>query len=277
MACRLLPQVLWRFGSVAVCSVIAPLLSYFSLGVASGVAPSLTDLALALGVHPSCNSLESVARPLLLVMLLFSGPLLEAGIELAMDGANAIRRSVVKCTKEPLTTARALVVAPVCEEWVFRCNTMPLFLAAGAGVGAAIVLSAATFGLAHVHHVLELRRLGKTWRAALMQVGFQLTYTTAFGCMAAGLLYASGSALGAILMHAFCNFMGAPMLPWLRDPRHGLHRYRVGMLLVYALGLVGFCVAAATGAGSVQHECAGKLAAQHWRAMHPVAAGVGET
>lgn len=43
-----------------------------------------------------------------------------------------------------------------------------------------------------------------------MQVLFQFTYTTVFGCYSAYVFTATGSLLSPILVHSFCNWMGVP-------------------------------------------------------------------
>jgi membrane protease YdiL (CAAX protease family) len=162
-----------------------------------------------------------------------------------------------------LAALRALVVAPIGEEWVFRCNIIPIFVAAHIAPAAAVALSAVAFGGAHVHHAIEQRRLGHAWSSILASTALQLSYTSLFGVIAGIMLLRTGSAVGIILMHAFCNAMGLPSPTWLQGGGDGegtqspFWRWRHAFMAAYALGIFGFVAILAFGFGERQHQCVG--------------------
>jgi prenyl protein peptidase len=89
---------------------------------------------------------------------------------------------------------------------------VPLFLTAQTSNTTIIFLTPIIFGLAHVHHFYEFRLTHPHTPlvAALLRTLLQFTYTTLFGGYATFLFLRTGSLLSAILVHAFCNWMGFP-------------------------------------------------------------------
>ena len=96
-----------------------------------------------------------------------------------------------------------------------------------------------THNIAHGHHLYyQLKQRGVSTQRAIMQVGFQLIYTTIFGFMSAFVFLRTGHVLAAIAMHAFCNSIGFPRFSWikLKNPKDYIN------CVFYVIGLVSFCV-----------------------------------
>eukprot|EP01032_Pedospumella_encystans_P008482 gene8482-10065_t len=131
---------------------------------------------------------------------------------------------------------RALIVAPITEEIVFRSITVPsLYIAlvaapkimlhvssmAGLKNGieyvdfaytpwVVVCLNPLCFGLAHVHHLIEKLNSGANPVSAILSSLVQFTYTSIFGVIATLLLMRTNSVYAAILSHIVCNSVGLP-------------------------------------------------------------------
>jgi membrane protease YdiL (CAAX protease family) len=226
--------------------------------------PAAQSAAQQLGLAPSCYAaaLPAVA-PLLLVAVLFAGPLLQAALgALAACCAQQRRGSARGAPPQegwldaalpqlaalpPLRLARALVAAPVLEEWVFRACAAPLWRAAGASHAAAVAAAAACFGAVHAHHYWELLRSGTPPAAAARAVALQVAYTAAFAAIAAHAFQRTGSLAGVVAAHALANALGLPSLGWL-SAGHPLHAARGALGAAYAGGIAGFAWLLAGGA-----------------------------
>ena len=150
-----------------------------------------------------------VTRSVLLVAVLFAGPLYEY---LIVDGGfTTLPRDIHR----ELMSARGLrnyIAGPLTEEFVFRGCICSLHLLAGVSLGRVILLTPLYFAIAHAHHVYErvathgLPHL----RSACVVAAVQLGYTTIFGWLANFLLIQTGSIWPPFVVHAFCNAMGLP-------------------------------------------------------------------
>ena len=105
-----------------------------------------------------------------------------------------------------------LLQGPITEEVLFRSASVPLLLLSQTSNTTIIFLTPIIFGLAHVHHFYEFRisHPHTPVVSALLRSLLQFTYTTLFGGYATFIYLRSGSLLGVILVHAFCNWMGFP-------------------------------------------------------------------
>ena len=113
---------------------------------------------------------------------------------------------------------------------------VPVLHLAGFTASAMMLLPPLFFGLAHSHHVVTvLRERGASPAQAAAGVLFQVGYTSLFGAMAAYYLINTGSLVGPVLAHAFCNTMGFPPLAHLWTSSR-----RVLLGSCYLLGLVGY-------------------------------------
>ncbi|KAL5251221.1 hypothetical protein ACHWQZ_G016805 [Mnemiopsis leidyi] len=172
----------------------------------------------------------SALLPLSLTLLLFSGPLYQQLYEF---------RSGLLSDYDSYTDVvliRNLVVAPVAEEIVFRGCLAPL-LFKPLGWTATVLILPLFFGVAHIHHGLELYRRGNPFLEVLATVLIQTAFTSAFGAYSTLIFLTTGSVYGPIVCHAFCNSMGCPDLSSISQTRNP--RFTWG---VYFLGLVGFLI-----------------------------------
>ncbi|XP_013127874.1 CAAX prenyl protease 2 isoform X2 [Oreochromis niloticus] len=92
--------------------------------------------------------------------------------------------------------------------------------------------------LAHFHHVIEERRLGKESMSVILLVaGMQFLYTTVFGAFTAFIFIRTGHVVGPVLCHSFCNSQGLP------DISSALqHPQSSALLFLYLLGGLLFLV-----------------------------------
>ncbi|KAI0779196.1 hypothetical protein BC629DRAFT_1523164 [Irpex lacteus] len=178
----------------------------------------------------------------LIVFVLYAGPLYVC----FLSGSLPFQASwSFKSDVAPIFTTwvgwRNYIVAPLTEEVVFRACILAIYHLAGVSSKKLIFLSPLWFGLAHVHHGLEVyHRLGCTAQAArtaVISVLFQLAYTTLFGFHCAYLFLKSGSLLPPLLSHIFCNIMG---LPGFGSDVAQFPQRRMIIILVYVFGIVGY-------------------------------------
>lgn len=167
---------------------------------------------------------------------LFIGPIVQ---HLAM-----VAEGVVPLMSPPpggvWVSLRNLLYAPCTEEFVFRACMVRLWVAAAFPTGAIVFLTPFCFALAHTHHFLEqVRRCGNK-KVALMNIGFQVFYTSLFGMYSNFLLVRTGSLPAVMLAHSFCNHQGFPDVGFLQSPRHPLYRHRQWIGAVYLTGIIGF-------------------------------------
>lgn len=180
------------------------------------------------GLAPA--SVLAMLTPLLMTVGLFLGPLVQLAYEPSWDVSwNSTARSWVFW--------RNTVFAPLAEEWVFRACMIALLVHSGAAsYGACVLVPPLFFGLAHAHHVFSLMRdRGASAAQAVAAVAFQIGYTTLFGAMAAYYMLLTGSLVGPVLSHAFCNCMGFPDFAGALERRH--------VALAYVVGLTGYMAA----------------------------------
>ncbi|MFQ6641461.1 hypothetical protein Gotur_016614 [Gossypium turneri] len=106
-----------------------------------------------------------------------------------------------------------LLIAPVTEELVFRACMIPLLLCGGFKAYNAIFLCPTFFSLAHLNHMMEIySRHNYSLLKASLVVGLQLGYTVVFGSYASFLFIRTGNIVAPLVAHAFCNYMGLPVL-----------------------------------------------------------------
>jgi prenyl protein peptidase len=108
-----------------------------------------------------------------------------------------------------------------------------------------IFLSPLVFGLAHLHHFYEFRITHPQvpLLAAVARSFLQLIYTSLFGAYATFVFLRTGSLLGIIAVHTFCNAMGLPRLGGFVEPYWLLSQDRspkqIVLTMVYYVLLLG--------------------------------------
>lgn len=163
-----------------------------------------------LGLRPA-GAFRAAATAVGLCVCLFAGPLCMAHADSQLTSRRTLQsraawwRNIVVVRSQRTVETQIMSSqftgrpqAPLTEEFFFRGCMCPLLLSGRWTTGQVIVGCPVFFGkcsevhrfyvlmhitrmsgIAHAHHVLELRGIrGMPWRAACMQVGFQVMYTT---------------------------------------------------------------------------------------------------
>ncbi|KAI9026903.1 CAAX prenyl protease 2-like protein [Hyaloraphidium curvatum] len=211
-----------RIKAVICVSFVAPAVPLGLLYVRGAFANARTAeeaLRMALpwfGLARSNASIWIVAAPVAKAASLYLGPLVEALLDSSRGVLSVLPRELLPSKAPDLLFVRNCVVAPIAEEWVFRANIIPLFLAAGFSRAAIVAIVPLFFGIAHLHHLLEAFRAqsvtGERTSVILAQTGFQFGYTTVFGCWSTYWLLRTGNIGAIICCHAICNYMGFPQV-----------------------------------------------------------------
>ncbi|KAJ4378775.1 CAAX prenyl protease [Didymella sp. IMI 355093] len=162
-----------------------------------------------LGIWP-ISILDSV-RGILLVCILFAGPLFENGI-VDGDWKYWVKFQGVHEILSSWIGYRNFVVGPVSEEIVWRSLMVPLHVLAQFSEKQIVFLTPLYFGIAHVHHLYEfhITHPEVPMLMATLRSLFQFTYTSLFGFFATFLYLRTGNVYTCILAHTFCNWMGLP-------------------------------------------------------------------
>ncbi|KAL5405892.1 hypothetical protein PMIN03_008153 [Paraphaeosphaeria minitans] len=196
-----------RIRAVTSSSIFSVALTIFVLHQSAHL--SAADILRLLGLWP-ISPVDS-AKTILLVAILFAGPLFEQGI---VDGQlkDWVRGRDVIQTLGTWTGYRNYVVGPVSEELIWRAMIIPLHILAGFSAKSIIFLTPLYFGIAHVHHLYEFRLTHPRTPLllAVLRSLFQFTYTSLFGFFAAFVFMRTGNVYSVILAHTFCNWMGLP-------------------------------------------------------------------
>jgi prenyl protein peptidase len=152
--------------------------------------------------------LDDVAKPVLLVVLLFLGPLVQEYRERDAES----EYPTTPWYKPTLQRFRNVVFAPLFEEIVFRSFIVAALRLGGQWrYGSTILLSSLLFGLAHTHHAIHHVYVEHVpVKRALLMVGFQFLYTFVFGTFVGYVYIQTNSLVTVFLVHAFCNRMGLP-------------------------------------------------------------------
>jgi prenyl protein peptidase len=203
-----------------------------------------------LGFPLSLSIFPALILPLILTAILFTGPLLMHFLSLDSNNSsstlyNTITESLHNSSEQQrLITMRNLLVAPLCEEFVFRICICTLLIAGNYSFNQTILISPILFGIAHLHHLINLvQSKGYSMQQGLFTVTFQLLYTSIFGCYASFIYLRTGHCMSVFLVHSFCNLMGFPTFDWLFSSYHPAYKYRTIILAAFMSGIIGFSYA----------------------------------
>ena len=182
-----------------------------------------------LGVHTFDGFVSALFLPVLLVLILYAGPIIQSISEgdLLFEHVVGERTDII---------IRNYLFAPFAEEFVFRACMMPLLLPS-LGDMWTILCCPLFFGLAHVHHVLEWfrRKDGTPLSSTLLAVLLQVGYTSVFGVFSAFLFARTRHLVSPVVSHALCNVLGLPHFESLP-----CHPHRNVVVVVYVAGLLTF-------------------------------------
>ncbi|KAI6648470.1 CAAX prenyl protease 2-like [Oopsacas minuta] len=186
----------------------------------------------------SYQIIAATLQPLLLSIILFLGPIVQYTIE----GRNILNPSFWM-DKDVILTVRALVIAPITEEIVYRGCMFPLLYSAFGTT--AILLCPLLFGLAHLHHFFEwfkdednfltFKIAMTTLKRTVLEVCIHTCITFIFGIYSTFLFWRTSNIISPIVCHVFCNGIGPP-------PIHRISSTRGSSCIIYAyiIGLVMF-------------------------------------
>mmetsp|Transcript_13376 Transcript_13376/g.25794 ORF Transcript_13376/g.25794 Transcript_13376/m.25794 type:complete len:299 (-) Transcript_13376:246-1142(-) len=237
-------QISWRFRSTAVTCIVSPLLLLLwktSSDLQLGNGPSLLEW---IGVR-SDGFLRAVSLPLCLIIILFTGPLLDMHLSYQREKAAgqvdgfSLSNFFPNCPSSPLQQIRNLIAAPFAEELVFRGCMAALLHAAKWSHSSIIRVSPLFFGLAHLHHCIGMIMRGTPAKQAMLVSLVQMTYTSLFGALEMMFFLRTGHLVSVFLIHSWCNLMGLPPFGFL-DKSHPNHIHRNSIISAYVFGILVF-------------------------------------
>ena len=123
---------------------------------------------------------------------------------------------------------RAIIVAPIVEEMLFRGIFIPFLLNHHCSKVFVFFYCSSLFGVAHLHHLISEKNITKKKvMKSLVQVGF----TTLFGMYSTSVYFQTNSIVSTILCHGYCNFLGFPDFSAMEEKK---------IRNVYICGMIGF-------------------------------------
>ncbi|CCK72114.1 CAAX prenyl protease KNAG_0J00310 [Huiozyma naganishii CBS 8797] len=162
---------------------------------------------------------RDIWRCLVLVSLLYVGPLTDAVLCAALTGVPAKQIcSDLWGQFNDVWGVRNYLFGPISEELVYTSMLLTTYISLQGPEADPLTLQrllwqpSVYFGIAHLHHGYEMFASGTL---TLWQIGvtvtFQMLYTTVFGALTNYVFLRTGGNLWAcIVLHSFCNFMGFP-------------------------------------------------------------------
>ncbi|KAF4544506.1 Prenyl proteinase rce1 [Lasiodiplodia theobromae] len=198
-----------RIRAVTTSCIICTLITLYIL--AQSAHDSFLDALHHLGWWPI--SVVDIVKVLLLLCVLFAGPLFENGI-VDGDWRDWVKGTHINETFSSWIGWRNFVAGPTTEELIWRSLMIPLHLSAHVSPTTTVFVTPLYFGIAHVHHFYEFRITHPHTPVVtgIARSLFQFTYTSLFGFFAAFVFVRTASLPAVVVAHAFCNWMGLPRL-----------------------------------------------------------------
>ena len=123
---------------------------------------------------------------------------------------------------------RAIIVAPIVEEILFRGIFVPFLIHNNYSKIFTFIYCSSLFGIAHLHHLISEKNITKkTIINSIVQVGF----TTLFGMYSTYVYFNTESVIATILCHGYCNYLGFPDFSAMKEKK---------IRIVYICGMIGF-------------------------------------
>lgn len=218
----------WRISLLCVFTVLfVPWVNWALLGLYPSYILAIRQLGLVPGFSLSGSVLvdsANIAKTTLKMALLYIGPLAQYALskpDLASDLASLYLS---------VWGFRDHVFGPITEELVYRAAVVSVLLPI-ADAHKITIWAPSLFGVAHLHHGIQLLRDGVPLTDALAQVAFQFIYTTLFGILANYVYLSTQCNLWcAVAMHAAANLGSFPSF----ELRHKHPR----LFIVYCASLV---------------------------------------
>lgn len=205
------------------------LLAPFAMTYLLGTSPTLGSALEYLGIALHWHTIKDCFRILLLFCGLFIGPIVDKVCQDVLNRPPSPTWSIYNF--------RDIIFAPLTEEIIFTaiCTGMysPLIETNPDLKYPVVMLTPFLFGIAHLHHGIELLKLGYGLQHILLSVIFQLLYTTFFGVLTNLIFSNSKSVWCCFAAHAFCNSFGVPKFTIVTD--NNLHKYGYWLLLAFGV------------------------------------------
>ncbi|ODV94723.1 hypothetical protein PACTADRAFT_50588 [Pachysolen tannophilus NRRL Y-2460] len=161
-------------------------------------------------------ALKDMGNSLLLVILLFNGPLINC---LVVERQNLVMDLIEEL--KTLQGFRNYIVAPITEELIYTSSILSCFIPLNSiSFTKLIVFTPILFGFAHLHHGYQLLKEGYPVTRVVINCLVQAIYTWLFGMFTKFLFLRNGGNIySCIVVHFFCNFMGLPIFLPNDDPK----------------------------------------------------------
>lgn len=195
----------------------------------SGGTVSFKSAVVKLGLIPAAYCVETggidwdftaffsgLARSMMLVCILFCGPLLDKLLYYVLVPGVPLSRMLTDFISESTSIwgLRNYLFAPFTEELFYTSMLINNYLLLSNEITYKTLLLAppAFFGIAHLHHGFEMYSLGIYGVVQILfSIFFQMLYTTMFGVFTNFIFIRTGGNLwSCVLTHCFCNYMGFP-------------------------------------------------------------------
>jgi prenyl protein peptidase len=176
--------------------------------------------------------------PLFLTIILFSGPLVQFYFE----------KDTLLFSLPTFDSIfwRNYIIGPLTEEYIFRACILQLLIGK-LTFNQLIFLTPFYFGLAHLHHAIEVITLTPTYMRSfkfylrtLFEHLFQFTYTYIFGVYSSFVYLRTGLFLPTFINHAFCNMMGFPDVSQVKYAFNDRSLVKYSIIFMYFFGLISF-------------------------------------
>lgn len=222
------------------------------------------------------NNVQCIACSIMLMSIFYLGPITVAASKFItslryhigydgrlslLDKKKGMLQELKVCMKMlsmyDVIAIRAFIIAPITEEIVFRGLMISLMYMNATTAATATTTTTSVidrnwnmavmcplwFGVAHIHHMVELIRQGRSIKSVVVQTVLQFTYTYIFGVIACVLFLRTGNIITPIISHVYCNYMGLPDVGFMTaaaDELSFLHPCRYLLIVLHALGLLLF-------------------------------------
>lgn len=180
--------------------------------------------------------IRDVLQSLLLISILFIGPLIDGAFFTSSDPAYLIKD--LKLQLSTLQGIRDLIVGPLTEEIIYTSVTIvTLYQVSDISTKTLIFLPPVFFSFAHFHHAFELFTKNTPIHIIGAIITFQLFYTFLFGIFTNFIFLRTNNLWSCFLVHSFANFFGVPKF------KVNTTKFAYWNYVYYALlfvGLIGF-------------------------------------
>lgn len=176
-----------------------------------GLLPGLTLNTNSISFNNLITSVHDIFKNLLLVILLFNGPLIDYFF---FNDSYFTLFDDLYYQLSTIQGQRDLIIGPLTEEIIYTASMIvTLYQVPDIPTNYLIYLPPCFFSIAHFHHAYELIKKGTIpLKFIILSCLFQLFYTFLFGIFTNFLFLRTKNFWSCFTVHFFCNFMGFPKL-----------------------------------------------------------------